>query len=272
MSLLKLGLPIADSDTTGEAGSVIGPEGMIVAAAAHTWRAFDGTPAVYRLAHLVILSIVKLVFRFVIVGAMNIPAGKPYIVVANHLNWLDSLALLIALPCVPRVHFVGCRDILQSPKLSWALKLTKFGFIPIDCDPAKRSHHGRETLRALDQCLRYGNPVVLYPEEEIGREEGTLGQFNSGFARLASMSGVSILPVALSGTSRLWLRKVISITIGSLIPPGGQNVQAVVERTRQAMVALMPSPALYEGKGPRLLERRLTTLFPALPGRAAPDL
>ena len=250
---------------------MVGHEGTLAAARVESASALGGTPLAYRIAHVAVLSILRLVFRFKISGRVNIPVGKPYIVIANHLNWLDSFALLLALPRTPRVYFIGWSNILNSRRLSLVMRLTRFGLIPVERDPMKRGRTRRETMRVLEQCIRLGHPIVLFPEGQVGCEEGRLARLHSGFARLASVSGASILPVALSGTRKLWLGKRVSVVVGAPIAARGASVEGVIQCARESLLSLMPPPADDHG-GRRLFERRLTRLIPSLTNWEPSDL
>ncbi len=269
MSLLKLGLPIVRPGSAREAQSVVGREGM-VARRLRAGTARLETPVAYRVVCFLVLSPLKLLFRFRVSGRINVPRDRPYIVVANHLNWLDSFALLIALPLAPRVHFIGWSNVLETRRLSWIIRTGKVGLVAIERDPAKRSSRRREMLRRLEQCVASGYPLVLFPEGQVGLEEGKLEKLHTGFARLALITGAPIVPVALSGTRRLWLGKRIQIAIGSPITPIGASQEEVVESTRLALTELMPPGEPHSRF--RLFERRLTRLVPSLTNWAPSDL
>jgi len=55
----------------------------------------------YRLVRLVGIPLLKLCFRFQVTGRENIPHSGHYVVIANHLNWLDEFALLLLFPVDP---------------------------------------------------------------------------------------------------------------------------------------------------------------------------
>ena len=231
----------------------------------------DTTPLAYRIAHLAVITALKVLFRFEISGRVNIPRDRPYVVAANHLNWLDSFALLVALPARPRLHFVGWGNVLGHPRVSWFVKTTRAGFIPIERDPGKRAKRRRDLLRTLEQCLAFGNPLVLFPEGQVGCQEGELAPLHAGFARLAAMTGAPVLPVALSGTRRLWLRKRIRVVIAPSISADSQSVDDLMTRTRDALLAAMPAP-IHDERGPHLFERKLTRLVPSLTNWEPSDL
>jgi 1-acyl-sn-glycerol-3-phosphate acyltransferase len=83
--------------------------------------------------------------------------------------------------------------------------------------------------------------------------------FKKGFAHFAVENHVPVLPVALSGTQDLWLRKTIRLIIGSPIESAGQTVESMVALAEARMRALVP-PYRDPG-GTKLFRRRLTHLF-----------
>jgi hypothetical protein len=70
---------------------------------------------------------------------------------------------------------------------------------------------------------------------------------------------VPVLPVGLSGTKDLWLRKKILVFIGEPLTPEGKSVDDLVSEGRQRLEALLP--AYRDPRGPRLLRGWLTNLL-----------
>src|SRR5260370_14249859 len=60
----------------------------------------------YRIVRLIGGPLLRLCFQFEVEGGENIPSSGNYIVIANHLNWLDELALLLLFPVEPPLHFL----------------------------------------------------------------------------------------------------------------------------------------------------------------------
>jgi 1-acyl-sn-glycerol-3-phosphate acyltransferase len=242
--------------------TMVGGQRALPSAVAEQPRTASGSPLAYRIAYLVVPTLLRLLFRFEVTGRANLPAGRSYIVVANHLNWLDAFAILIALPVEPQVHLVGWDKILDSPKLSRLIRLTRAGFIPIQRDARMRSQHRSQTQHALERCLRAGYPLVLFPEGQMGCVEGHVMKFRSGFARLSRLTGAPIVPMALAGTRNLWLGKRIRIAIGAPIDPPINPDHAAVEDIRAVLVSLLPHDE--HRSRVRLFERKLTRLIPSL--------
>jgi hypothetical protein len=67
------------------------------------------------------------------------------------------------------------------------------------------------------------------------------------------------LPVALSGTQDLWLRKPIRLIIGPPIDSTGHTVESMVTTAEARMRGLLPP--YHDPGGTKLLRHRLTHLF-----------
>jgi 1-acyl-sn-glycerol-3-phosphate acyltransferase len=209
----------------------------------------------YRAVRLVGVPLLRLCFRFQVEGRENIPRSGNYIVIANHLNWLDEFALLLIFPLEPRLHFLADPTILVTRKVQWFLVRTTGGYVPV-----VRERHGDQALfHHVDRCLEVGGAVAIFPEANYGPAEGRLLPFKKGFAHFAIKAKVPVVPVALSGTKDLWFRKPIRVVIGKPILPAGKDPTALTEEGFQAIKGLMPP--YTEPPGRKILRRQLTNLF-----------
>src|SRR5205807_5857315 len=60
----------------------------------------------YRALRLWAVPLLHSLFRIRVEGREHIPTDRNYVLIANHLNWLDSFAILATFPIEPRVHFL----------------------------------------------------------------------------------------------------------------------------------------------------------------------
>jgi 1-acyl-sn-glycerol-3-phosphate acyltransferase len=188
-------------------------------------------------------------------GLENIPRSGNYIVIANHLNWLDEFTLLLLFPVEPRLHFLADPTILVTRRFQWWLIRTTGGYVPV-----VRDRRGDPTLfEHVDRCLEVGGAIAIFPEGNYGPKEGELMAFKKGFAHFAIKSVVPVVPVALSGTKDLWFRKRIRVVVGTAMQAAGQDAAGLTELAFQRMSALMP--AYVESPGRKPLRRFLTNLF-----------
>lgn len=209
----------------------------------------------YRLLRLIAVPLLRLCFTFDVQGRQNIPRHGNYIVIGNHLNWLDEFAILLLFPLEPRLHFLADPTLLVTRKVQWWIIRTTGGYVPV-----VRERHGDTTLfHHVDHCLEIGGAVAIFPEGNYGPKEGELMPFKKGFAHFAVKAKVPVVPVALSGTKDLWFRKRIRVVIGKPLSPDGHDPASLTEAAVEAIRELMPPYS--EPSGPKLLRRQLTHLF-----------
>ena len=123
-------------------------------------------------------------------GLDHLPGTGAVLLLGNHISWLDWAMIQIA--CPRPVRFVMDRGIYQRWYLHRFLDL--FGVIPI------APGQSRSALRRINERLRAGEVVCLFPEGAISRN-GQLGEFRRGYERtIDGVDGV-ILPFYLRG---LW--------------------------------------------------------------------
>ncbi|MCU7918113.1 MAG: acyl-[ACP]--phospholipid O-acyltransferase [Candidatus Thiodiazotropha sp. (ex Epidulcina cf. delphinae)] len=128
--------------------------------------------------------------RIEVLGFENLPGQGGVLLLGNHISWLDWAMIQIA--CPRPVRFVMHREIYQRWYLRWFLDL--FGVIPI------AGGHSKQALEQINQLLRDGEVVCLFPEGSISRN-GQLGEFKHGYEKaVEGVEGV-ILPFYLRG---LW--------------------------------------------------------------------
>ena len=209
----------------------------------------------YRALRLIAIPLLHLCFRFEVEGKENIPRSGNYIVIGNHLNWLDEFALLMLLPVEPRLHFLADPTGLVKRRFQWWLIRTTGGYVPV-----VRERHGDPTLyQHVDRCLEVGGAVAIFPEGNYGPKEGEMMPFKKGFAHFAIKAGVPVVPVALSGTKDIWIRKPIRVIIGPPISPAGQDPASLTQLGFETIGKLLPP--YTEPKGRQILRRWLTHLF-----------
>ena len=209
----------------------------------------------YRVVRLIGIPLLRLCFRFDVTGRQNIPREGNYVVIANHLNWLDEFTLLYLFPVEPRLHFLADPTLLVTRKLQWWIVRATGGYVPV-----VRERHGDHVLfKHVDRALALGGAVAIFPEANYGPKEGELLPFHKGFAHFAIKAGVPVVPVALSGNKDLWLRKRIRVIIGAALPTQGADPAALTELAFQRVSGMMPP--YVEPNGRKLLRKQLTHLF-----------
>jgi 1-acyl-sn-glycerol-3-phosphate acyltransferase len=214
----------------------------------------EATP-LFRFLKLTVVPLLHVLFRVRVEGRENIPTTRNYVLIANHLNWLDSFEILATFPIEPRIHFLGDTTLLVTHKVQWALVKSVAGFIPVN----RKARPDTILFQHVNRCLERGGVVAMYPEGNYGPAEGEIMPFKKGFAHFAVENRVPVLPVALSGTQDLWLRKTVRLIIGPPIETTGHSVDSLVAAAEARVRELLPT---YEDPGGvKLLRRGLTHLF-----------
>jgi len=199
-------------------------------------------------------ALFHVLFRFDVSGRERIP-DSAFVVIANHLGWMDAISLLLLFPAEPRIHFLADPTSMMRNRPLWMLVRATGGIVPVD-----RARRGDRLLfRHVDRCLKEGGAVALFPEGDFGPREGELLPFKKGFAHFAVDAGVPVVPVVLAGMKELWLGKRLVVRIGDPIPTAGKTVDEVLLSGERAVAALLPK--YVEPPGPRPLSRWLTGLF-----------
>ena len=211
--------------------------------------------ALYRLIRWIGIPLLYLCFRFDVRGRENIPRAGHYVVIANHLNWLDEFAILLLFPVQPRLHFLADPTLLVHRKLQWWIVRHTGGFVPV----VRERHSDVRLFHHVDRCLEIGGAVAIFPEGNYGPKEGEMMPFKKGFAHFAIKAAVPVIPVALSGTKDLWFRKPIRVVIGKAISTTGQDPATLTDLAFVKVTELMPPYA--EPSGRKLLREQLTHLF-----------
>jgi 1-acyl-sn-glycerol-3-phosphate acyltransferase len=210
----------------------------------------------YRLLRIVGIPLLRLLFRIEVRGLANVPERGGYIVAANHSNWLDAPLLLMAFPVVPRINFIADSTFVTESTLFWFVARHAGGVLPL----IRHGHGGAAVPHVVQVCLARGGVIGFFPEGRYGESETRLLSFHRGFARAAVETGACVVPVSISGTRELWLRKRVVVVIGEPIRPEGHSLDTFAAAIRDRIQALRP--AADEPRGPRLLRRWLTRLFP----------
>jgi len=211
-----------------------------------------------RLLWLLIRLLFRIFFRVRVVGLQNVPS-RPAIVCANHLGWADSFLVLLFFPVEPRIYVLGDEQVKDISSLrTRAINALQ---IMVDLDRSKP----REALRTMQDVLRRGGSLLIFPEGRVGQEEGRLHELQHGAAHLSVFSGAPLVPVGLTGTSELWLRRRLIMRIGKPIEPDPfsgdtrTRLHEITARLDQEMRALLPGD--HDRPRVRLLRRWLTNLF-----------
>jgi 1-acyl-sn-glycerol-3-phosphate acyltransferase len=193
----------------------------------------------YRVAHAVVLTPFKLIFRVRIHGRGKVPRSGAFVVAPSHRSLMDIF--FTAYITRRRIRFMAKRELFAKPFLAWLL--TAGGGFPVD-----RGSADRAALRSAQQALAAGEPVAVFPEGT--RNHGPdIGPLFDGAAYLAARLEVPVVPVAIGGSEEILasgkviprFRRVAIVVGEPLQPPrheGRVRRQEVGQMTEQLRVEL----------------------------------
>lgn len=135
-------------------------------------------------------------------GLENIPKQGSYIICPNHSSFLDIFCIYSIFPNY--FVFTGKKEIEKWPLFH--IFYTTGMNILVD----RHSKTGAiAALKRMNQELRNGRPIVIFPEGTISKNAPKLAPFKSGAFALAIQNKVSILPVTFVNNWKLLQRSGI---------------------------------------------------------------
>jgi len=195
---------------------------------------------IYRLSRLVCLALLHLGWRPTIEGREHIPADGLLIVASNHLSFIDSIVIPLAVP--RKVVFLAKAEYWEgrSPA-AWPRRLffAAFEAVPVQRAQAEDAQASLDLARGV---IERGDAFGIYPEGTRSRD-GRLYRGRTGVGWLAMATGATVLPVGVIGTDRVQ-------PIGATVPRPGRRI------TIRFGEPVLPSS--YEKLAPGRARRELT--------------
>ena len=148
-------------------------------------------PLVYGLLRPAVRAALARWFDLRVDGLERLPDGGPYLVAANHHNYLDGVVLGVTVP--EPISFLVMPRVWRATPLH-PLFHRNIRSIPIDLERADVG-----ALRRALQILQEGRVVGIFPEGPFS-VRGCLEPGLPGVALLALRSGVPVVPAGIRGT------------------------------------------------------------------------
>lgn len=151
----------------------------------------ESLPFLYRLLKRVSRPVLRATFDLHVMGAERLPTISPFILAANHHNYLDGVVLGAAVP--RKITFLVMPRVYHASPLHPAF-FRHIGSIPINLE---RPDPGgiKRALRVLEA----GGVIGIFPEGPFSLE-GRLVEGQPGVAMIALRAGVPVVPVGILGT------------------------------------------------------------------------
>ncbi len=169
----------------------------------------------------------------IVKGSTNLPPDQPVVLVANHMSYMDALALAAALPL--DFSFVAKAELQE--RLHYRIFMSRLDVEFVDRGDVEE---GVSATRRIVKNGSRGKSLLFFAEGTLQRLPGLL-PFHMGAFVTAAQTGLPVVPLTIRGTrqkmpSGSWFphRGPITVTIGPAIQPTGNDWPAAVALRDQA--------------------------------------
>jgi len=178
-------------------------------------------------------------------GLEHLVPGASYVIVANHLSFMDIPVILAYVPV--EIRFLAKRSLFKAPFIGYHLR--RAGHLPVEREDVRAS---LKTMADAAQMIRArGISVLIFPEG--GRSPNEMREFREGAAYIAIKAGAPVVPVGLDGTRQILPMGSIHVKpgevvlrIGLPIPTDGLKIRdrhALTEELQQRVAGLAGAAA-----------------------------
>jgi 1-acyl-sn-glycerol-3-phosphate acyltransferase len=196
---------------------------------AHALSRKRGTSFVYELARLILTPIAFIWYRFRVTGAEHVPREGGLIIAPNHKSFYDSF--FVGLATRRHLHFMAKTELFEGRS---ARLLSGLGAFPV-----RRGTADPDALATARLHLDAGRVLALFPEGTRFREPDSLKAPHKGAGRLAIEAQVPIVPCAISGTERLFIKGWFPRPVRVSVAFAPAVTPAQLEATPQAAAELI---------------------------------
>lgn len=145
--------------------------------------------------------------RIEIEGLENLPEG-PVLFISNHEGNFDIPVLLSAIP--KPFGFISKKEVKKLPIIP--VYMEEMNCVFLDRTDRRSSF---KSITDSAEKLKEGHSILIFPEGTRSKGE-MVGEFKSGFMRIAKDAGVPIVPIAISGTSEVMEKNNNKIRPGNI--------------------------------------------------------
>src|SRR5437899_5266507 len=134
-----------------------------------------------RLLHFIGRPLVRSFYRVTSLGLENLPGGG-FLLVPNHISWVDAVVLQLA--CPRPIRYIIDQEFYHKPILHPFLRAV--GCIPINI------RHSHAAVRAAAEKIADGEIVCVFPEGQLERT-GTLLRLQRGYELIARYGNAQVV-------------------------------------------------------------------------------
>jgi len=174
-------------------------------------------------------------------GLERLKPDQPYIFTPNHQSFIEVPLFVTYLGRNPA--YLAKKEVFKYPIFGQGIRL--MGVIPVD---RSNTQSAVESARQGTENLRRGKSYVVYPEGTRSRD-GRLLPFKKGAFMMAIDAGVPIVPVTVSGASRIMPKGQIKIhpsTVDIIVHEpiytkgySRENIEGLIEKTRNRIFSAL---------------------------------
>ena len=167
--------------------------------------------------------------------------NQTYIFTPNHQSFIEVPLLVTYLK--HNFAYLAKKELFKYP--IWKQGITLIGVVPID---RSNTQSAVESARLATEKLRNGKSYVIYPEGTRSRD-GRLLPFKKGAFMMAIEAGVPIVPVSISGSTKIMPKgeikifpSTVYITVHEPISTAGysrENIAELMKTTRAKIVSAL---------------------------------
>ncbi len=180
------------------------------------------------------MPFLRALFRVPVRGPRPAPSPRGVLLAPNHQSWLDPIFVQMAV--YPHAITFLMTD------LFFDLPVAGRYFRAVGARPIREGRPSVEGLRAARDALEAGAFVCLFPEGGL-TTDGRLQKGQRGVARLARLTGATVVPVGVRGTLRVLSRlqrlprlHPVEVRLGEPMPPvAGEEKEDEVRYTEELM-------------------------------------
>ncbi len=191
----------------------------------------------YAASHAGVRGVFELLFGLRIFGRENLCYRENFIFASNHVSYADPLAVGGSLD--REVYFLAKKELFQNALFGRLIRA--YHAIPVDRDEIEL-----KTMKLVLELLARGDSILMFPEGTRSRN-GEIAPLKAGLGFTAINSGVSVIPVCVTGSNHLGdcflRRRKLEVRIGAPIrvPKGSvtddrkRDYQVLTDMVRSAL-------------------------------------
>jgi 1-acyl-sn-glycerol-3-phosphate acyltransferase len=190
----------------------------------------------------VVLTLLRpLLFRLRVEGREHVPAAGGGVVVSNHNYGFDFILLAYSSP--RDLHFMAKSEIFAwHPLVAWIMRA-------IGAFPVQRGKSDAVAIETAVALVQTGNLIAMFPEGTRSKD-GKLMRGRTGAARIAMAADAPLLPVAVTGTPKLfksflfWRPQIVvrfgAPVVGVAPADDPEAARYLIDAAMGAIAALLP--------------------------------